>query len=140
VPELAHLPAAALGLPPRIKGYPTPILNYKAARHQRVQQLQHQRQGFLKQENVLSQLARLPKSLIPFGSERFASDIAWAEQDDRDLFPAAIGLDSLTSDQVRDLRTWFVANLEITPHKSSPRAKVHPLDPKAGIQLSLLEL
>jgi len=140
VPELAHLPAAALGLPPRIKGYPTPILNYKAARHQRVQQLQHQRQGFLKQENVLSQLARLPKSLVPFGSERFASEISWAEQDDRDLFPSAIDLDSLTLEQARDLRTWFVANLEITPHKSSPRVKVQPLDPKAGIQLSLLEL
>jgi deoxyribodipyrimidine photo-lyase len=121
VPELAHLPAAALGLPPQVKGYAPPMLNYKAARKQRVETLQRQRQSFLSQENVVPYLARLPQSLVPFAADRFVSEIAWAEASDHDLFPLALDLDHLTPPQAIDLRTWFVAHVNIKPHKSSRR-------------------
>jgi deoxyribodipyrimidine photo-lyase len=137
VPELAHLPPAALGLPPRVKGYPAPILHYKTARQQRVETLQQQRQAFLSQPNIVPFLARLPQSLVPFAADRFASEIAWAEPADRDLFPPPLDLDQLTLPQAQALRTWFVAHVNIKPHKSSTRRSPKTAEP--GIQLNLFD-
>jgi deoxyribodipyrimidine photo-lyase len=123
VPELAHLPATALGLPPRVKGYPAPILDYKAARKQRVDTLQRQRQLFLTQANVVPYLARLPQSFMPFAADRFDSEVAWAMQDDRELLPLPLDLDNLTEAQAIALRTWFVAHVNIKPHKGPPKER-----------------
>ncbi|MFM7427358.1 MAG: FAD-binding domain-containing protein [Elainella sp.] len=119
LPELAHLPLHQLGTPPPVQGYPAPILDYRQARQRRVKQLEQQRQQLRGQENLLPDLARLPASLVPFGSDRFASETAWAnlEPSPSDLFPAPLDLDSLDFEQAVLLRTWFVAHVEIQPHR-----------------------
>jgi deoxyribodipyrimidine photo-lyase len=136
VPELSHLPATVLGAPPKTQGYPSPILNYKVARQQRVKQLERQRHGFLAQENIVPYLAQLPESLIPFASGCFKSEVEWAQTSDLNLFPPPLDLTALTLEQSKDLRTWFVAHVEIKPHKSTSKRKGKVQDPNA-IQLSL---
>jgi deoxyribodipyrimidine photo-lyase len=136
VPELAHLSVAELGVPPKTFGYPIPILNYKATRQQRVKQLQRQRQDFLAQENVIPYLAQLPESFIPFGAERLSSEVGWAEKGGRALFPPPLDLDELTLEQAKDLRTWFVAHVEIQPNKKTSKRNHKQQDPNV-IQLSL---
>ncbi len=121
LPELAAVPPAALGNPPRINGYPAPILDYKTARRRRVKQLERQRQNLLGQENVLPFLARLPGDLTPFGSDRILSEVSWATQAISDLFPPPLALDALDEAQASALRTWFVAHVEIAPRKSARR-------------------
>ncbi|MCU0526527.1 MAG: deoxyribodipyrimidine photo-lyase [Elainella sp. Prado103] len=123
VPELAHLPPEWLGSPPRLNNYPPPILAYRQQRQQRVQQLERQRSLFRQQDNLIPYLARLPESWIPFGSDRFPSEIAWALQPNLDLFPAAINLDELDAGQAKMLRTWFVAHLEIKPAAMAGRGR-----------------
>jgi len=135
VSELARLPPECLGCPPPTKGYPAPILNYKKARRQRVQQLERQRRGFLNQENIVPFLAHLPEDLIPFGADRIPSEVSWAKRPEPDLFPSAIELDSLDLEQAKALRTWFVAHVDITPRKTSRRK---PKFASEDIQLSLL--
>ena len=119
VPELAHLSPEDLGLPPSLllKDYPSPILNYKQARQRRVKQLEQQRQLFLHQQNVVPYLARLPNCLTPFGAERFASEIGWAKTQNPQLFPPPLNLGELDLEQSYALRTWFVASVNIKPHK-----------------------
>ncbi len=134
LPELAAVPPAALGNPPRINGYPAPILDYKTARRRRVKQLERQRQNLLGQENVLPFLARLPGDLTPFGSDRILSEVSWATQAISDLFPPPLALDALDEAQASALRTWFVAHVEIAPRKSTRRKS--PQNPNE-IQLSL---
>jgi len=134
LPELAAVPPAALGNPPRINGYPAPILDYKTARRRRVKQLERQRQNLLGQENVLPFLARLPGDLTPFGSDRILSEVSWATQAISDLFPPPLALDALDEAQASALRTWFVAHVEIAPRKSTRRQST----PNSNeIQLSL---
>lgn len=120
VPELAHLSAEDLGRPPQLSTYPAPILNYRDVRQQRVDRLQQQRQVFLNQTNVLPYLSRLPDSLIPFGSDRFPSEVRWAEQP-ADLFPPPLPLEDLDLRQAQALRTWFVAHVNIKPRTVAPR-------------------
>jgi deoxyribodipyrimidine photo-lyase len=150
VPEVAHLPAALLGAPPRLKDYPPPILNYRDARQQRVKQLEQQRQ-FRNQENILPHLARLPASVVPFGSDRFPSETAWALGGEgawaaitpQTLFPSALDLETLDAVQAQLLRTWFVAHLEIKPHRISTRkSSAKARKPKKSdhfVQLNLLD-
>lgn len=121
VPELAHLPAAALGLPASFADYPKPILDYKTARQNRVQQLEQQRQRYRLSRNVLPHLARLPESVVPFGSDRVESDVTWAQEPCRDLFPAALDLDALDATDANALRTWFVAHVDIQPRQQTRR-------------------
>ncbi len=138
LPELAHLSPSQLGAPPRLKNYPAPILDYKQARQQRVKQLEAQRQMFRAQENILPHLARLPDSLIPFGSDRFDSPTAWAELP-AELFPAALDLDALDLTQAAMLRTWFVAHIDIQPRQTQPRRRSNRRQPDDQyVQLSLL--
>ncbi|MBE9030527.1 deoxyribodipyrimidine photo-lyase [filamentous cyanobacterium LEGE 11480] len=148
VPELAQLKPAELGLPQLAKGYPKPILNYKAARQTRVQQLEQQRQSFRRQRDIVPFLARMPESIVPFGADRFNSEIRWAETDQPAMFPPPLALDDLTLAQSQALRTWLVAHVNVNPrtkppHSSSgkpPRAKRQP-KPKPhpdGTQLNLL--
>jgi deoxyribodipyrimidine photo-lyase len=146
VPELADLPAAQLGSPPKLKNYPAPILDYRLARQRRVKQLEQQRQVFRSQENLLPHLAHLPESLVPFGSDRFDnSEIAWAQLPS-DLFPAALDLDALDLEQAAMLRTWFVAHVEIKPQsgrKTTARTstrKTRKQQDSDYIQLNLLEI
>jgi deoxyribodipyrimidine photo-lyase len=136
VPELSHLSVAELGVPPKTHGYPTPILNYKAARQQRVKQLQRQRQVFLTQENVIPHIAKLPELLIPFGVERWNGEVGWAKEGDRTLLPPPLNLDGLNLAQAKDLRTWFVAHVEIQPHRSQSKRNRKYQDPNI-VQLSL---
>jgi len=137
VPELEHLSPEFLGSPPPVKGYPNPILNYKKARQNRVKQLERQRKKFLNQNNIVPYLGRLPEDVTPFGSDRYDSEISWATRLNLDLFPAALNLDELDLDQAKAIRTWFVAHVEIIPHKSTHRRKPKP--PKSDqVQLSLL--
>jgi deoxyribodipyrimidine photo-lyase len=134
LPELAHLPPVQLGTPPPLKNYPAPILNYKAARKRRVEQLQQQRHRFMGHENVLPYLARLPRDVTPFGADRFESEIAWAKSTYPDLYPAALDLDSLDFEQAKALRTWFVAHVDIVPRKVAKQKTKPPSD---TLQLSL---
>ena len=135
LPELKHLPPASLGSPLPMKGYPTPILDYKQARKQRVQQLEQQRQQFLGLENVVPHLSRLPASLLPFGAERFETEVSWATTAEHDLFPPPLDLDAIDLHQAQALRTWFVAHVEVKPHKASRR---QPKPEPGDLQLSLL--
>ncbi len=134
VPELEHLPASCLGTPPPVKGYPTPILDYKQARQRRVEQLERQRKVFLNQENVVPFLSRLPADVMPFGSDRFPCEVRWATIPQSELFPPPLALESLNLEQAKALRTWFVAHVDIVPRKL-PRRK--PEVAEDG-QLSLL--
>ncbi|MCY7282752.1 MAG: DNA photolyase family protein [Cyanobacteria bacterium CAN_BIN43] len=139
VPELAHLGPEDLGLPPSLllKNYPSPILNYKQARQRRVKQLEQQRQLFLHQQNVVPYLARLPNFLTPFGAERFASEVAWAKTPSPQLFPPPLNLDNLDLEQSYSLRTWFVAHVNIKPHKPRQSRK-KTLKSDDFMQLNLL--
>lgn len=145
VPEVAHLPVDLLGSPPKLKDYSPPILNYRAARQRRVKQLERQRQ-FRLQDNILPHLARLPATVIPFGSDRFPSEVGWASKGlpeailPQSLFPTALDLDALNAEQAKLLRTWFVAHVEIKPRPSTTRkvASRKIKQPDKFVQLSLL--
>lgn len=136
LPELEHVPAEWLGAPPTLKGYASPILNYKKARRKRVQQLERQRQHFLGQENLVPHLARLPETVEPFGSDRLPSEVRWAQDCNPDLFPPPLELDALDLEQAKALRTWFVAHVEIQPRKVARRRPAPP--PPDAVQLDLL--
>ncbi|MGF1524883.1 MAG: FAD-binding domain-containing protein [Leptolyngbyaceae cyanobacterium] len=134
VPELAHLPAELLGNPPSVKGYPTPILDYRQARQRRVQQLEGQRGRFLNSNNVVPYLATLPKNLTPFGADRYPSETRWVEAPTQRLFPAPLDLSSLDTTQAQTIRTWFVAHVNITPPKIRKRK---PRSPVGQLSLNL---
>ncbi|MBE9101727.1 FAD-binding domain-containing protein [Vacuolonema iberomarrocanum] len=123
VPEVAHLPPEDLGLPPRLRDYPPPILDYRQARQRRVKQLERQRQQFLDQSNVLPFLARMPESVMPLGSDRHPSEVAWAQAPLPHLFPDPLNLDTLDETQAKALRTWFVAHVDIRPQRPMARRK-----------------
>lgn len=128
VPELEHLSPEQLGSPlffsPLFSNnYPPPILDYKTARQLRVKQLERQRRAFMRQENVIPHLSRLPESLLPFGSDRFPSEISWATLPQPQLFPLPLNLETLDLEQAKALRTWFVAHVDIAPHKSPRKRK-----------------
>jgi deoxyribodipyrimidine photo-lyase len=120
LPELADLPPEQLGLPPSLKGYHAPILDYKKARQQRVKQLAQQRQVFCQQTNVLPFLAPMPECWEPFGSDRFPSEIRWASLAPREMFPPALDLAGLDDVQSQALRTWLVAHVNVTPRRVPP--------------------
>ncbi|MDB9526446.1 FAD-binding domain-containing protein [Oscillatoria sp. CS-180] len=128
VPELAHLPTHQLGIPPQTKGYPAPILDYRTARQKRVQQLEEQRGRFLCQENVVPYLADLPEDLTPFGSDRYPSEITWAQNPVEGLFPEPLNISQLDLQQAKALRTWFVAHVNIAPPKIRKRKPKAPVD------------
>ncbi|MBW4580160.1 MAG: DNA photolyase family protein [Tildeniella nuda ZEHNDER 1965/U140] len=134
LPELKHLPPKCLGSPLPMKGYPAPILNYKQARKQRVQQLEQQRQRFLGLDNVVPHLSRMPTSLMPFGATRFDTEVSWAAAPEPDLYPPALDLEAIDLEQAKALRTWFVAHVDIKPRKARRKPTPEPDD----IQLSLL--
>jgi deoxyribodipyrimidine photo-lyase len=136
LPELADLPVSQLGSPPTIGGYPRPILDYKQARQTRVKQLEAQRQHFRQQKDVAPFLARMPESWEPFGSDRFESEIRWAAQKEKGLFPKAIDLDHLSSEETQALRTWFVAHVNINPRPAKAK-KNKPPKPSYGLQLDI---
>ncbi len=140
VPELAHLSADQLGIPPRLKDYPPPILDYRKARQLRVKQLEQQRSRFLNQENVVPYLARLPHDLTPFGCDRVETcEISWANTSQFDLFPPPLDLEGLDQEQAKALRTWFVAHVDIKPRQPSKRKSARRSKFDDGIiQLSLL--
>jgi len=123
VPEVAHLSPAQLGLPPRLRDYPPPILNYRTARQRRVSQLNYQRQKFLSQDNILPFLSRMPNSVLPLGAEWYDSEVAWAQAPTPDLFPLPLNLDALDTAAAKALRTWFVAHIDIRPHRPKSRHK-----------------
>ncbi|MEM9814837.1 MAG: deoxyribodipyrimidine photo-lyase [Cyanobacteria bacterium P01_D01_bin.6] len=128
VPELAHLDPAQLGCPPPMKGYPTPILDYRQARQKRVEQLEKQRGRFLNRANVVPYLAPLPVDLRPFGSDRHTSEVNWAQLPTTTLFPAALDLTTLDAQQAIALRSWFVAHVNITPPKVRKRSPQSPVN------------
>ncbi|MGD1855797.1 MAG: FAD-binding domain-containing protein [Leptolyngbyaceae cyanobacterium] len=134
VPELAHLSPEQLGMPSPTPGYPAPILDYRQMRSHRVSQLEQQRGKFLNSDNIVAYLGRMPKNVTPFGAERYPSDVSWARAEAPSLFPLALDLDSLDAKQSSDLRTWFVAHVNITPSKTRRRSK----PPSDVNQLSLL--
>ncbi len=120
VPELRTIAPVQLGMPPKNSGYTRPILDYKQARHRRVKQLEHQRKAFRQTADVVPFLTRMPESLVPFGSDRFESEVRWAQEEVRSLFPPALDLDSLDLAQSQALRSWLVAHVNITARKSPP--------------------
>jgi deoxyribodipyrimidine photo-lyase len=139
VPELSHLPPHQLGNPPPTKGYPTPILDYKAVRQRRVEQLQNQRGKFLSTSNILPHIARLPEDMTPFGTDLYGGETAWANQRLPDLFPAPLALDNLDAAQARSLRTWFVAHVNVVPPKTRKRSIQRTNSDPNVQQLNLLE-
>ena len=139
VPELAHLPPEQLGTPPKTKGYPSPILDYRQARQQRIKQLERQRQQFLSADNIVPYVATLPQSLTPFGADYYTSEVAWATPAQAPLFPIGLDLAELDQSQAKALRTWFVAHVDIPPPKLSKRRKqAKPPEDSTVQQLSLL--
>ena len=110
VPELAHLKPEQLGVPPKTKGYPTPILNYAEARARRADRLQNLRHDVIHAPNVLPLVTRMPKDVTPFGADLFPSDVSWANADVDELYPTALNLDDMDSYQSKQLRTWFVVS------------------------------
>ncbi|MGL5081197.1 MAG: FAD-binding domain-containing protein [Microcoleaceae cyanobacterium] len=137
VPELADVPPDQLGNPPQRQDYRTPILNYRAARKRRVEQLQAQRGQFLGQENVLAFLARLPEDLTPFGSDRQICEVSWAHAPVDDLFPKALDLETLNATQSKALRTWFVAHVDIKPPRTQARRRKQISESNDFVQLCL---
>ena len=142
IPEVAHLPPEQLGLPPKTKNYPTPILDYKNARQQRIRQLEGLRQNVLNQKNVLPFLSSFPESLKPFGAELYTCDVEWSEATEMKLFPSGLNLDELDLNQSKLLRTWFVAHVDIKPRKgksgSIPKDRFNASQEKAdSVQLKL---
>ena len=109
-----------------MKSYPTPILDYRQARQQRVEQLEKQRSRFRQRGNVVPYLAALPTDLTPFGSDRYLSEIGWVQSPPESLFPAALDLSALDDKQAIALRTWFVAHVNITPPKTRKRPPQSP--------------
>lgn len=110
LPELAHLPPEQLGSPPRVKGYPTPILNYEEARTRRAKRIDDLRYDIIHAPHIEPLLTRLPKDVTPFGADLFPSDVTWAQQPIEGLFPIALDLDSLDKIHFKILRTWFIAH------------------------------
>jgi deoxyribodipyrimidine photo-lyase len=113
-------------------------LNYREARSRRVQRLEAQRANFRQQSDILPHLARMPESVLPFGSDSFESEIKWAQIPSPDLFPAGLDLDELDLERSTWLRTWLVAHVEIKPHKTTSRRKKSKSDPNL-VQLTLFE-
>jgi deoxyribodipyrimidine photo-lyase len=138
VPELAHLPPSQLGLPPAVKAYPAPIVNYAQARQRRVKQLETQRGRFLQADNVVPFLSRLPDDLTPFGATRYPSHTAWVPTSSTSLYPPPLALDELDLVQARSLRTWFVAHVAIPPARNRKRSRDSDPDPSPVKQLRLL--
>lgn len=110
VPELAHLKPEQLGVPPKTRGYPAPILNYAEARERRANRLQDLRHDVIHAPNVLPLITRMPEDVTPFGANLFPSDIGWANADIDELYPSALNLDEMDSYQSKQLRTWFVVS------------------------------
>lgn len=143
VPELADLPPEHLGSPPPLSDYPDPIVSYSQARRQRVLQLERQRQSFRHQADLVPHLARLPRDLTPFGADRVPCDVTWVQTltQTPSLWPAALDLDSLDPRPATQLRTWFVAHLQIPPRppsRASQRSRRPPSPhPDQPIQLHL---
>ncbi len=120
IPELKTIAPVQLGMPPKSAGYIPPILNYKQARQKRVKQLEHQRLDVRQTKDVLPFLARMPESVVPFGSDRFESEIQWTRGDVGALFPPALDLDGLDLVESQALRSWLVAHVNVTARKSPP--------------------
>ncbi len=141
LPELAHLPPEQLGLPPSLEGYYAPILDYQKARQKRVKQLEQQRQRFRQQPNVLPFLAQMPECWEPFGADRFASEIGWANLAPREMFPPALDLVGLADEPAQALRTWLVAHVNVKPRQVPPgepkKGKRSPIVDPHHIQLDL---
>ena len=61
---------------------------------------------------------------MPFGADRYESEVRWAMLPDHDLFPAALDLDALDLEQAKALRTWFTVpggvNRQTAPRASEP--------------------
>ncbi len=151
VPELAHLPSDQLGDPPLLErqacGYAAPILDYKDARQRRVKILEAQRGKFLSRANIVPYLARMPEDWTPFGGDRPAHALqpqeafstGWAATKDLKLFPPALDLDHLDERQAKILRTWFIAHVDVKPHKGKKGRKRSKAKPDNG-QLPLFDL
>ncbi|MGB3136855.1 MAG: FAD-binding domain-containing protein, partial [Nodosilinea sp.] len=137
VPELADVPAQQLGSPPTLSGYPAPILNYKAARQRRVKQFETQREKFLHASSLLPLLASMPRDLTPFGTDLYGGEVAWASHPVDELFPAALALADLGSNEAATLRTWFESRTAVQPRSRRQKPKPTAPDP-SGHQLSLL--
>ncbi|MGB7251296.1 MAG: FAD-binding domain-containing protein [Phormidesmis sp.] len=143
VPELAHLKPEQLGTPPKVKGYPDPILDYGEARNRRAQLIDEQRHEIIHSPNVLSLITPMPDDVTPFGAELVDSDVSWAQQPIEGLFPAALDLSNLDKSQAKCLRTWFVTHggwLSNNKRQQSAKKqarKQRQVEPDNG-QLSLL--
>jgi len=110
VPELAHLSPEQLGAPPKVSGYPAPILDYAQARNRRAAIIDDIRHELIHAPNITPFLTRLPQDVTPFGAALVPSDVSWAQQSIEALYPTAIDLDALDNHQAKLLRTWFVAH------------------------------
>ncbi|NER84974.1 MAG: deoxyribodipyrimidine photo-lyase, partial [Leptolyngbya sp. SIO1D8] len=136
VPEVAHLAPESLGNPPAVKGYPTPILDYRQARQQHIQKLEKQREYFLNSDNIVPYLAPMPEDMTPFGADRYPSNITWVQASAETMFPPALDLASLDIAQARALRTWFVAHVNIPPPKIRKHRLQSPVE-QLGLNLSV---
>lgn len=110
VPEVAHLKPEQLGVPPKTKGYPAPILDYAEARARRANRLQDLRHDVIHAPNVLPWVTRMPQNATPFGVELFPSEVGWARLPIEGMYPSALNLEELDNYQVKQLRTWFVVS------------------------------
>lgn len=110
LPELTHIKPEQLGVPPKTKGYPAPILDYARARARRAERLQDLRHDVIHAPNVLPLVTRLPEDVTPFGADLFPSETSWAKQPVKQLYPTALNLDDLDNYQAKQLRTWFVVS------------------------------
>ncbi len=110
LPELRHLKPEQLGTPPRVEGYPAPILDYAEARDRRTKRIDDLRHSIIHATDIKPLLTRMPRDITPFGADLFPSDTSWTQKPTDDLYPAALDLDSLDKQQSKILRTWFVTH------------------------------
>ena len=130
LPELRHIKPEQLGTPPKVAGYPTPILDYGQARDRRAKRIDDLRHHIIHATDINPLLTRMPKDVTPFGADLFPSDISWTQKDTNSLFPTALDLDALDKQQSKILRTWFITHgnwlgnrQKVTRQKGQPKRK-----------------
>jgi deoxyribodipyrimidine photo-lyase len=137
LPELADLTNDQLGSPPPMAGYPRAVLDYTDARRKRLARLERQRRHW--QPHGFS---RLPADLTPFGAERISGcAVDWANPPSPELSPAALPLDQLDPQALRDLTSWFSASRSAArPPAGVPRKRAQRRRRGAGSDPDAIQL
>lgn len=121
LPELADLTNDRLGSPPPMAAYPRPLLAYDRARRRCLARLAAQRQHWRPHG-----FSPLPADLTPFGAGRIeGSAVDWAREHAPQLHPAALPIEQLDGQALRDLASWFGPGRSLKPRAGGPPASAN---------------